>query len=282
LQAREEARDAAMWNLVNNFEGEGNLAPVALDVPISMSDRQHRTLDYRLDRDGHNVMQTLEGRGEYDPMGMMFLAGESLSPIPLSQDLLVLAAGPSLTRSDAPFSFGYTDGGAATGTARARPDPTVIDGYSSDKAGWHEYKVQNLICSAEMACTREEIIDQLSRFAVPGQDPSKPVVNNNIYSASDPRSILGQQLGGSVITNISSDGLTIRNTTLPFPAHIFSDGVIVRTATQSSDGAWYITTHGYGNNVIPGAATINEIQGPKIFNFVDEQMRRNIEAHRGK
>jgi len=48
--------------------------------------------------------------------------------------------------------------------------------YSPDRLGWHDYVVgPNLICTADQHCTRAEIVDQLTRYAVPGQDPGRPV-----------------------------------------------------------------------------------------------------------
>lgn len=52
---------------------------------------------------------------------------------------------------------------------------------------------------------------------------------------------------------------------------------------KGSQVTWYVRTHGVGNNVAPFAsfkARINEWQGPKIFNYVDQQMRAYIEANR--
>ena len=135
----------------------------------------------------------------------------------------------------------------------------------------------NLVCSAELACTPQEIADQLARFSVPGQDPAAPAVNNGTYFVTDPRTDLP---GGWVTTNISPDGLTVTNTTQR--AHVFYDGQIVRSASRADDGSWYVTTHGFGNNVIPGAATVNQSQGPEIFNYMDQQMKANIEAHHGR
>ena len=85
---------------------------------------------------------------------------------------------------------------------------------------------------------------------------------------------------GDVRTRITEDGLTIENRTRE--GHIFFDGVIVRRLTQSDDGAWYVTTHGLGNNVEPGMNVINQFAGPEIFNELDRQMRANIERHHGK
>jgi len=146
--------------------------------------------------------------------------------------------------------------------------------FSQDQPGWHDYTVgPDLICSAAQACSREEIIDQMSRYAVPGQDPSKSVINLGIYHVYDPRTGI---YAGNVITTVTNQGFTITNRTLP--GHLFYDGEIIRTAVQI-DGAWYITTHGFGNNVILGANIINEWQGKKIFEYLDKEMQNNIATH---
>ncbi len=68
---------------------------------------------------------------------------------------------------------------------------------------------------------------------------------------------------GKVTSDISANGLSITNTTLP--GHIFYDGQIVRTLSQGADGSWSVTTHGYGNDVIPGRGTANQLFGPGVF-----------------
>ena len=120
------------------------------------------------------------------------------------------------------------------------------------------------------------MVDQSSRFAVPGQDASKPVENRGIYEVFDPRTGL---FVGDVRTRVSDDGLTITNTTLP--GHLLYDGRITRTTWQDETGAWYVDTHGTGNNVIPGMNQVNQWQGPQIFDYVDSQMRCSISMHHG-
>ena len=71
-----------------------------------------------------------------------------------------------------------------------------------------------------------EMADQLSRFSVPGQDPSQPVVDGGTYIAVDPNTGFP---GGPVETAVSEDGLTITNRTLL--GHLFYNGVVVRRAT---------------------------------------------------
>jgi RHS repeat-associated protein len=164
-------------------------------------------------------------------------------------------------------------------TERAR---AAQKGYSSDRGGWHDYtEGPNLVCAEDLGCTQQEMVDQFSRFAVPGQDPSKPVSDGGIYKVYDPRNGV---YAGKVVTTVSADGMTITNTTLP--GHVFHDGQITRALSQDVSGAWYVTTRGIGNNYVPftsigcdTCAAANSWQGRKIFNCVDSQMRMNIEAH---
>ena len=115
--------------------------------------------------------------------------------------------------------------------------------------------------------------------------------NGQVSVARDPRlgwrqfqrlvsGIRGQQ--DRVRTEISNDGLTISNRTLP--GHNLHDGRIVRTAYQDGQGNWHIRTHGYGNNEggFPLGVTragINQIQGPQIFSAVDQGMAWDIRRH---
>ena len=142
----------------------------------------------------------------------------------------------------------------------------------------HDYTSgPNVICPAELNCTSQEIADHLSRVAYPGQDLSVPVIDQQLNFVEDPRSGIP---GGYVVTRISPDGLTIINTTRPL--HVFYPGLITRTATQSADGSWSVTTRGVGYNIwAPGLALINQEQCPKVFDFLDQRLRDNIERHHG-
>ena len=139
--------------------------------------------------------------------------------------------------------------------------------------GMHQYQAgPNAVCTAKQACTEDEIKDYMRRFAVPGQDPNKPVENNSINEVYDPRTGL---YAGRVLAQFSGDGLTVTNTTLP--GHLLYDGQIIRTATMDSAGAWSITTIGWGNNGNPYMAELNVWQGKEIFNYFDNQMRHWIQ-----
>jgi hypothetical protein len=150
--------------------------------------------------------------------------------------------------------------------------------FGPERSGWHDYRAgPNLACRAELRCSREEIADQLARFSVPGRDPSNPVQSLETSLVEDPRTGLP---GGWVTTTIDDDGLSITNRTTP--VHALYDGIVVRTARQTEDGSWYVTTRGFGNNVVPGMNILNQEQGPLIFNILDQRMRDNIERHRAK
>jgi hypothetical protein len=149
--------------------------------------------------------------------------------------------------------------------------------FSPDKPGWHDYTSgPNLVCSAEQACSREEISDQLLRFAVPGQDPSKPVVHDETYPVYIPDTGV---VAGNVRTTIGPDGLSITNRTEV--GHIFYDGQVTRFASQNGDGSWSVTTRGTGNNQIYGMSVVNQYAGPHVFDMLDQQFRENIRLHHG-
>lgn len=149
--------------------------------------------------------------------------------------------------------------------------------FSPDKPGYHNYMTINEVCAPEYQCTPEEMTDAHRRFGVPGRDPSTLLESKNRYTARDPWT--GDVPAGPVRTTISNDGMTITNRTLR--GHYLYDGKIVRTLLQGPDGGWYVITRGTGNNVIPGAAELNQLGGPHIFNEVDRQMRSYImQRHR--
>lgn len=161
--------------------------------------------------------------------------------------------------------------------------------YSPDRPGFHGYVAgPNLVCPAEWKCTGEDAQDANRRYGRPGQDSSVPLRDGERGMVFDPRTGMP---AGYVKTEISPDGLTITNKTLPF--HVFHSGEIVRTMHQDESGAWYVTTRGIGNNVlwlplpqggrVPPEffALINAWQGPKIFTFMDGQMRDYLARKKG-
>jgi len=124
-----------------------------------------------------------------------------------------------------------------------------------------------MVCTAEQACTAAQVKEKATRHAYPGQDPDTVVQDGGRYLVRD--EITGAP-GGYVITNISSDGFTIVNTTTPL--HVFHDGQVVRVVFQRN-GAWFVSTHGFGNNVIPGMNTVNQLFGPIQFRLLDNRLR---------
>jgi hypothetical protein len=151
-------------------------------------------------------------------------------------------------------------------------------GFSPRGPGWHDYTAgPNLVCRAELQCSREEIADQLARFSIPGRNPSIPVAdesNNKVYFPGTHHHV------GNVETTIADGGLTITNRT--DPGHLLFDGKVIRHALQGEDGSWYVTTRGFGNNVTTGMNIPNQLFGPEIFTGLDREMRTNIEWHHGK
>jgi HK97 family phage portal protein len=149
--------------------------------------------------------------------------------------------------------------------------------YSPDKPGWHDYGTENEVCPAEWQCSPEEMADQLPRFAFPGQDPARPAESGSLNPVVDPTTGI---TAGNVRTFVTDDGRTVVNITLP--DHILHDGMVERRAVQQSDGSWKVQTQGIGNNETPGMNVINNLFGPEIFDALDERLRENIGAHRGK
>ncbi len=165
----------------------------------------------------------------------------------------------------------------------ANPTPQLVQlqgdaQYSPDKTGYHEYIVgPNLICSAEERCSNHEIKDYMSRFAVPDQNPQKPITHNSMFLVFIPNTIIPI---GNVTTKISEDGFTTENKTVL--NHLFHDGIVTRQAIQEKDGSWFVTTRGVGNNIYPGVDKINQDYGPIIFDRLDAQMREYVRQRNGK
>jgi hypothetical protein len=139
-------------------------------------------------------------------------------------------------------------------------------GDQKGKEASHEYTKSNIICPAAFACSQEQLVDALSRFAFPGQDPSQPIINGNDYYVTpfdEFENYPNIQVKGHIQVIVRNGGLTSINSTLP--GHIFYNGVVERTLTQESDGAWRVTTHGYGKNTNVETALVNQIAGPQIF-----------------
>ncbi len=158
-----------------------------------------------------------------------------------------------------------------------QPAPDDGFGYSPKRPGYHNYTSgPHVVCPAELRCSREEMAEQMARFAVPGQSPDQPVTDSAKYRVYDPFTGL---FAGKVTTLISLNGLRTQNITQS--GHVLHDGQITRQATQNPDGSWSVLTVGSGNNFVPLGAEANELAGPRIFDQVDGQMRQNIFRHHG-
>ena len=119
-------------------------------------------------------------------------------------------------------------------------------------------------------------MDAHARFGVPGRDPSTLLEDRQHYTASDPWT--GLFAAGPVLTTISKDGSVITNTTLP--GHRLYNGQVTRVLVRAPNGGWYVVTEGTGNNIYPGAAELNQLGGPDVFNEVGRQMRSYIMQRR--
>lgn len=170
---------------------------------------------------------------------------------------------------------GLLDGGGDD--AGLLGSPRRRSAYSPEAPGWHDYMAgPTLICPSALGCTAPEIADQLARFGVPGRDPARPVADGERSFVWHPDLPIP---AGHVTSRITDDGLTITNTTEP--GHVFHDGHIMRWATQTPEGDWYVTTRGTGNNRYPLMQPLNTWQGPPIFRSLDERLRENIRRHHG-
>ena len=178
-------------------------------------------------------------------------------------------ANPSRAVSDVPSQTpnppGSSDGLPAL---RVRPD----------LGGWHDYIAgRPTICPAALECSDAQMADYMARFAVPGQDPAQPAADGSLNVVRDPWFGIP---AGLVWTYISKDGLTTVNQTSFF--HVLHDGTIVRTSSRQPDGSWVVSTHGYGNNWWDNMDRENQIQGPGIFQAVDESLRSYILRDHGR
>ncbi|KAB0264979.1 RHS repeat-associated core domain-containing protein, partial [Microvirga brassicacearum] len=139
----------------------------------------------------------------------------------------------------------------------------------------HAYNINNIVCSGGQGCSVDYIRDKATRYAFPGQDPSKPVSHLGIYEVRDP--YMGF-FGGSIQVQISENGLTIVNQTQI--GHTFHDGRVTRSFSQSEDGSWSVSTRGRGNNPEAFNAAANNFFGPEVFNQLDRQMRETIDQEK--
>jgi RHS repeat-associated protein len=153
---------------------------------------------------------------------------------------------------------------------------------SPDEPHWHEYWSANLVCSAWLNCSREEVVDALSRFTFPGQNPLKPVQPGQQSFVAPFSWFPGIELNGMPVEYLGAiqsvvllDRLMVTN--ISRPTHIFHKGQVDRQAKQVGK-AWYVVTHGTGNNIYFAMDVVNQETGAGIFTGVDWAMRQYLEA----
>jgi hypothetical protein len=160
-------------------------------------------------------------------------------------------------------------------SAPGKPSP-----HTPDKKGWHHYIEGPTPLGTEAeGLTAEMVKDALKRFAVPGQDPAKPVENNKRYEVFFPGTGRPVPKAGDVTTTIDDDGVSITNHTLE--GHIFHPGRIIRQV-HLHKGTWYVTTTGVGNNEAAFMDLVNQYGGPVVFRLVDDDMRQYIKGQIAK
>src|SRR5690606_26064134 len=147
-----------------------------------------------------------------------------------------------------------------------------------------EYWSASLVCSDWLGCSREEVVDALSRFTFPGQNPLKPV-HQNERSFVAPFGWFGGsgielngmpvEYLGAIHSIIFEGGIHVRN--VSEPTHIFHNGQVDREARQIGK-AWYVVTHGTGNNIYFAMDVVNQVTGSGIFTNVDRLMRQYLET----
>lgn len=80
---------------------------------------------------------------------------------------------------------------------------------------------------------------------------------------------------GAIRSLIFLEGLHVRN--VSEPTHIFHKGQVDREARQIGQ-AWYVVTHGTGNNIYFAMDVVNQVTGAGIFTDVDRLMRQYLET----
>lgn len=129
----------------------------------------------------------------------------------------------------------------------------------------HGYRQDDEVCPGP--ASSEDMADLHSRFAVPGQDPAKPVKDGQILWVRDP--FFGLPVG-RVSVFLSDDGLTNINRTLPFQ-HVLSGRIYQQT--YRSGNTWRTVTVGVGEGNYLSQHLANQVAGADIFERVHEDMR---------
>jgi hypothetical protein len=147
------------------------------------------------------------------------------------------------------------------------PEGAYGTNFSPSLPGWHDYRITDVAIPAYLHYSAPQALALFHKYGVPG-NPGVTVVSGQRYLVSDPLTGLP---AGLVVTTVDNGGYTVTNTTVP-DEHILDNGEIDRTLSENSDGSWSVTTHGFGNNVIPGFNVLNQYYGPVVFSTLDAEM----------
>ena len=144
-------------------------------------------------------------------------------------------------------------------------------GYDPNDPNYHRYDVESAICQTDSVCTMDSVALANRMHPAPGMfSNTEPVVNGQISNA---------QVGyrgelddfGPVVHTVSSDGLTVRNTTLD--GHKLFPGFVERTVFQRGNTI-YIRTFGEG---IGPMGAVNEFFAKPLWNgLVDSHVRYRV------
>ncbi len=123
----------------------------------------------------------------------------------------------------------------------------------------HDYvSAHVLVCqTAQSGCNADLIRSVLPAHAVPNLN--RTVADNSINPVV---TSFGVYIG-DVRTTFSSDGLSVRNTTLA--NHHLRWGSVTVTNFQQG-GAWWVVARGVGTNITSGHSMLNQAIGPTVFN----------------
>ena len=208
---------------------------------------------------------------------------EGTADRPMSYNGWMYVEGNPINRTDPSGQCFITDSGNMMTGWRVWEYPIVgpcrdnSGPISPDKPNWHEYWSASLVCSEWLACSREEVVDALSRFTFPGQNPLKPVRpdDQNFVAPFGWFPGTGFEYLGAIRSRVSLGGLQVTNESER--THIFHKGRVDREARQIGK-AWYVVTHGTGNNIYFAMDVVNQVTGTGIFTDVDGMMRQYLET----
>ncbi|MEA5470156.1 hypothetical protein [Spirulina sp. 06S082] len=141
--------------------------------------------------------------------------------------------------------------------------------YNSSSSSYHEYTVENKVCSIDLpGCTQDFVFNiMLSqvRFIAP-TDQVTPVQNCKITILDIP----GPFGEDPIRTTVNQNQYSITNYTRE--DHALHPGIVNRTVIEK-DGHIVISTFGEGEGILP---TINENQAPDLWGDVDRGLIREV------